>query len=106
MCALWLAATLIAGGTLAAVYVQHHRTFYPQLHAHSQQLSGAGGPLGEGGALRGRGQGAAGAGALNQSLAVLEVIRGARLAVGGGGSLLPAARLPAPYESEQPPDGG
>jgi hypothetical protein len=32
VCSLWLAATLVAGGTMAGAYVEHHRHPYPRLH--------------------------------------------------------------------------
>ena len=63
VCAIWLAATLVASGTLIAVYVEHSRHYYPHLYRYSS---------GEGAAdPNGLGEPAA-----NASLAILEVIRG------------------------------
>mmetsp|Transcript_10126 Transcript_10126/g.27567 ORF Transcript_10126/g.27567 Transcript_10126/m.27567 type:complete len:284 (-) Transcript_10126:94-945(-) len=38
---LWLAATVIAGSTFVAVYVQHHRHFYPRLWGNESPASQA-----------------------------------------------------------------
>lgn len=96
MCTLWLAATLIAGGTLIAVYVEHHRHYYPQLYRYAQQSAGA----------DGSGGGRGGEGALlydNTSLPILDVIRGASAtaasdALQAGASLLAAADSPLPAD--------
>jgi len=81
VCALWLAATLIAAGTMVGVYVGHHRHYYPQLYRYPDSSTPGQGLQKSGYEYRAQGyiSGQAGlielSGAINSSLPILEIIR-------------------------------